>query len=78
MMEADLASQIMYEGESEEVRKERANEYKQLKSSAQSAAKRGYVDTIIEAESMRKHAIYSFEMLFTKYEYRPSKKHGSK
>ncbi len=78
MMEADLASQIMYEGESEEVRKEKANEYKQLQSSAQSAAKRGYIDAIIEADSIRKHAIYSFEMLFTKYEYRPSKKHGSK
>ena len=72
MMEADLASQIMYEGESEEVRKERANEYKQLKSSAQSVAKRGYVDTIIEAESM-KNMLYIHLRCFTKYEYRPSK-----
>ncbi len=78
MMEAGLAAQIMYEGESEEIRKDKAKEYQLLQSSAQAAASRGYVDSIIEAESMRKHAIYSFEMLFTKHEYRPEKKHGSK
>lgn len=78
MMEANLAAQIMYEGESEEIRKDKAKEYQLLQSSAQAAASRGYVDSIIEAESMRKHAIYSFEMLFTKHEYRPEKKHGSK
>ena len=78
MMDADLATQIMYDGETEDVRKDKAIEYEQMQSSAKAAAMRGYVDSIIEAESMRKYAIYSFEMLFTKSEYRPAKKHGSK
>ena len=78
MMDADLATQIMYDGETEDVRKDKAKEYEQMQSSAKAAAMRGYVDSIIEAESMRKYAIYSFEMLFTKSEYRPAKKHGSK
>lgn len=77
MMEADLAAQIIYDGESGSDVKEKAVEYAALQSSAQSAARRGYVDSIIEADSVRKHAIYSFEMLFTKRETRPAKKHGT-
>jgi len=77
MMEPDLAAQIMYEKEAESVRKEKAAEYAALQSSAEAAAKRGYVDSIIEPETVRKHAIYSFEMLFTKRESKPYKKHGT-
>jgi acetyl-CoA carboxylase carboxyltransferase component len=57
--------------------KEKAAEYAKLQSSAEAAAKRGYVDNIIEPDLVRKHAIYSFEMLFSKSESRPAKKHGS-
>jgi acetyl-CoA carboxylase carboxyltransferase component len=78
MMEAGLAAQIIYEGEAAEVVKEKAAEYEKLQSSAEAAAKRGYVDSIIEPEAIRQHAIYSFEMLFTKRENRPAKKHGTK
>ncbi len=77
MMEADLAAQIMYEGDSVEVQKEKAAEYASLQSSAEAAARRGYVDSIIEPDSVRKHLIYAFEMLFTKRETRPAKKHGT-
>ncbi|NLK29109.1 MAG: carboxyl transferase [Clostridiales bacterium] len=77
MMDADLAAQIMYAGEEKDLIKEKASEYAQLQSSAMTAAKRGYVDCIIEPETVRKHAIYSFEMLFTKRENRPARKHGS-
>lgn len=77
MMDADLAAQIMYEKEAEKVKKEKAAEYAAVQSSAEAAAKRGYVDSIIEPEAVRKHAVYSFEMLFTKRESRPSKKHGT-
>ena len=38
---------------------------------------RGYVDTIIEPADTRKYVIGAFEMLFTKREERPSKKHGT-
>jgi acetyl-CoA carboxylase carboxyltransferase component len=78
MMDADLAAQIMYDGEAAEVVKEKSAEYAKLQSSAEAAAKRGYVDSIIEPEAIRKHAVYSFEMLFTKRETRPAKKHGTK
>ena len=78
MMDAQLAAQIMFDGESADAVKEKASEYEQLQSSAQAAAKRGYVDSIIEAQAVRQHAIYSFEMLFTKRETRPAKKHGTK
>ena len=37
----------------------------------------GYVDTIISAEDTRKYVIGAFEMLFTKREDRPAKKHGT-
>ncbi|NLJ90792.1 MAG: carboxyl transferase, partial [Clostridiales bacterium] len=56
---------------------EKAKEYANLQSSAESAARRGYVDAIIDASSARKHLIYAFEMLFTKVEELPSKKHGT-
>ncbi len=77
-MDAGLAAQIIYEGEAADVVKEKTAEYASLQSSAEAAAKRGYVDSIIQPEAVRKHAIYSFEMLFTKRETRPAKKHGTK
>ncbi len=77
MMDASLAAQIMYAGEDEAVRKEKAAEYESLQSSAVSAAKRGYVDSIISADAVRQQLVYAFEMLYTKREARPSKKHGT-
>lgn len=77
MMEAKLAAKIMYANEDVTVMNEKANEYKELQASALSAAKRGYVDSIIEAQDTRKYVIGAFEMLFTKKEDRPNKKHGT-
>ena len=77
MMEPQLAAKIMYEKESATVINEKAAEYAALQSSAMAAARRGYVDTVIEAEDTRKYVIGAFEMLFTKREDRPSKKHGT-
>ena len=37
----------------------------------------GYVDQIVEAADTRKYVIGAFEMLFTKSEDRPVKKHGT-
>ena len=56
---------------------EKASEYEALQNSVISAAKRGYVDSIIEAEYTRKYVIGAFEMLYTKREDRPAKKHGT-
>jgi acetyl-CoA carboxylase carboxyltransferase component len=77
MMDAKLAAKIMYTDADAATINEKAAEYATLQSSAQAAAKRGYVDTIIEAEDTRKYVIGAFEMLFTKREDRPSKKHGT-
>ncbi|MCR5488267.1 MAG: carboxyl transferase [Lachnospiraceae bacterium] len=76
-MEAKDAAQIMYDGEDKSVIDEKAKEYEALQVSAESAAKRGYVDTIIEPEDTRKYVIGALEMLYTKREDRPEKKHGS-
>jgi len=77
MMDADLAAKIMYAGQGADVIGQKAKEYAELQSSAVAAAKRGYVDQIIEASDTRKYVIGAFEMLFTKREERPSKKHGT-
>ena len=44
---------------------------------AKAAARRGYVDDIIEPDATRKRVIAAFEMLATKREDRPAKKHGN-
>lgn len=77
MMDSALAAKIMYADADAETLKEKAAAYKELQSSPMSAARRGYVDAIIEPADTRKYLIGAFEMLFTKREDRPSKKHGT-
>ena len=77
MMEAELAAKIMYADKDADTIKEKAEEYRRLQSSPLAAARRGYVDTIIEPAETRKYIIGAFEMLFTKKEERPVKKHGT-
>lgn len=83
MMEPTEAAKIMYADEiakaedSKTLIDEKAESYRVLQSSALSAAKRGYVDDIIDASETRARVIAAFEMLFTKREDRPAKKHGT-
>ena len=77
MMDANLAAKIMYADEDAATIKEKAAEYKELQSSPMAAARRGYVDTIMAPADTRKYLIGAFEMLFTKREERPAKKHGT-
>lgn len=77
MMEAKLAAKIICEGQGSEAIDQCAQEYAQLQTGVISAAKRGYVDQIVNAEDTRKYIIGAFEMLFTKREDRPGKKHGT-
>ncbi len=77
MMDATLASKIMYADADAATQQEKAAEYKELQASPLSAARRGYVDAVIEASDTRKYVIGAFEMLFTKREGRPDKKHGT-
>ena len=55
----------------------KAAQYRELQNGVASAAARGYVDTVISPADTRKYVIGAFEMLFTKREDRPSKKHGT-
>lgn len=77
MMDAGLAAKIMYADSDAATQKEKAAEYKELQSSPLSAARRGYVDTLIQPADTRKYVIGAFEMLFTKRDERPAKKHGT-
>lgn len=77
MMDSKLAAKIMYADADNETLKEKTAEYKELQSSPMSAARRGYVDAIIEPADTRRYVIGAFEMLFTKREDRPDKKHGT-
>ena len=56
---------------------EKAAQYEAMQTSAVSAAKRGYVDSIIEPCDTRKYVIGALEMLYTKREDKPVKKHGT-
>lgn len=80
MMEAGEAVKIMYAEEfaagTADVSTKTA-EYEAMQGSISSAAARGVVDSIIEPADTRKYVIGAFEMLYTKYEERPSKKHGT-
>lgn len=65
MMDASLAAKIIYEKQPELIA-EKTAEYGRLQASAESAAKRGYVDSIIDPADTRKYLISAFEMLYSK------------
>ena len=83
MMDSQLAAKIMYADEiaaASDVAatvSEKAAEYAKLQSSVESAAARGYVDAVIDPENTRQYVAAAFEMLFSKREVRPDKKHGT-
>ena len=77
MMDARSAAKILCpSGTAQEV-SQTAAAHEDLQNSAASAAARGYVDTVIEPSETRKYLIGAMDMLFTKREMRPDKKHGS-
>lgn len=83
MMDSNMAARIIFADEitksdsANEYISKVASEYETLQLSAGSAARRGYVDSIISPVDTRKYLIGAFEMLFTKREDRPIKKHGT-
>ncbi len=76
-MDAKLAAKIICDGQGSDAIDACAKEYALLQTSAKSAARRGYVDQIVAPEDTRKYVIGAFEMLYTKHEDRPAKKHGT-
>lgn len=82
-MDPEMAVKIMYEDEISAAAdkmafiKEKKAEYTEALSGAVSAASRGYVDDVIEPDATRKRVIAAFEMLYSKDEMRPYKKHST-
>ncbi len=76
-MDAKQAGKILAAGKDAKSMNEAAKEYAALQQNVLSAAQRGYVDTIIEEADTRKYVIGAFEMLYTKREDRPERKHGT-
>lgn len=82
-MDPEMAVKIMYEKEIAAADDKKAviadlkKNYTELQSSAMAAARRGYIDDIIEPDATRKRLVAAFDMLYTKREDRPYKKHGA-
>ena len=83
MMDAEQAVRIMYASEiaADEDQmgliREKTDEYRELQSSALAAARRGYIDDIIEPDATRKRLIAAYEMLFGKKVINIKKKHSA-
>jgi methylmalonyl-CoA decarboxylase subunit alpha len=61
----------------EKFRQQKINEYAERFSNPYEAAKRGYVDIVIDPRETRPRLITAFEMLSTKRDSLPGKKHGN-
>lgn len=78
LIEAEAAINIIYNDELKNSdREQKIQQYRQNQASPYTAAKRGYIDDIIEPAETRKYLIAALEMLESKRESRPAKKHGS-
>lgn len=78
MMDAELAAKIMYADASADELAAKAKEYDALQGSVMTAARRGYVDLVIDPADTRKYLVNAFELLYTKCAGTPDKKHGTK
>jgi acetyl-CoA carboxylase carboxyltransferase component len=76
-MDAKFAAKILCDGKDAETVAKTETEYANLQNNVRSAAARGYVDEIVEPADTRKYVVGAFEMLFTKRDERPAKKHGT-
>lgn len=76
MMDAQVAAKIMYADDKDADLSGKAAEFEAM-SGTQAAAARGYIDSVIEPEAVRKQLLFAFELLFTKSEYPIGKKHGT-
>ena len=75
MMDGNLAAQIIAAGKDSAEVAETASKYNELQNGIDSAAAHGYVDQIVEPADLRKYLIGALEMLYTKREDLPAKKH---
>jgi propionyl-CoA carboxylase beta chain len=61
----------------DELRKQKIEEFSERFANPYVAAERGYVDAVIQPRDTRKKLIHSLEMLETKRDKNPAKKHGN-
>ena len=61
----------------EELRNQKIDEFRDRFASPYVAAERGYVDAVIQPRETRKRLIQALEMLDTKRDKNPAKKHGN-
>jgi acetyl-CoA carboxylase carboxyltransferase component len=78
VMDAKMAARIICDSTDAAEISKVAAEYDALQNSIDSAAARGYVDQIVEPEDLRKYLIGAMEVLYTKREEFPAKKHSAK
>ena len=78
MMDSKFAAQIICNGKDADAVADCAKKYDELQNSVDSAARRGYVDTIISAADTRKYVAGALDMLYTKAVDIPAKKHVAK
>ena len=76
-MDANLAAKILADGKDAATVSETAKSYAELQNNVKSAAARGYVDEIVAPADTRKYLIGAYEILYTKRDERPAKKHGT-
>ncbi|QGP91623.1 Methylmalonyl-CoA carboxyltransferase 12S subunit [Neomoorella glycerini] len=63
--------------DTQQVRQEKIAEYRRLFANPYVAAERGYIDVIIDPRQTRRYLVQALELLLTKRESRPAKKHGN-
>lgn len=78
LMESSLAAKVLADGKSADEKAAAAAAYDELQNSINSAAARGYVDQIVEPADLRTYLIGALEVLYTKREDRPAKKHSTR
>ena len=78
IIDSDTASRIICPDGSKEDQRKVAGEFDDIQSGTINAARRGFVDRIINGVDARKYLIDGFELLFTKKENESLKKHSTK
>ena len=77
IMDANLAARIISADDASKI-DETADEFAERANGIENAARRGYVDRLINPVDTRKYLIDGFEMLFTKSDISGSKKHSTR
>ncbi len=75
VMDGKLAAEILCDGADADTLSAKGAEIDAMNNNALSAARRGYVDQIIDPSETRKYVVAAFEMLFSKAEPQSIKKH---